>query len=458
MPADPTVSVWEDDPLPAVLVSRPAPDLTAAWLAYTFPDPQPEAAEYQSGTPEFRFWVAVEALRRGADFWGRRVPGGQWQLGTALPVILDAGEDLNAYYNRASVSFFHATVNGDTVYSGESADVLCHEMGHAILDAVKPELWNAASHEVAAFHESFGDMSAILSALQLPSLRSAILADTGGSLDQSSRLSRLAEQLGAAIRVGRPDLVDTDCLRNAVNSFSYQDPVNLPQRAPATQLSSEAHSFSRVFTGAFFDAISGMLAARAADANAPTEAELAQVASDMADILILGIQNAPVVPNFYAQVAAGMLQAADATNTVYTPVLRAAFVQRAILSLDSAANVADLQTSTETIPMTESLSSLAMSADQYGLTKPLLVHAASHARAYIATSAATQGNGAHEPASSSTAARAYVDDLFTRGRVHYGDVASPHLNHGKRLRSHKLVAEGGGIRLHRCLFDCGLTR
>ena len=76
---------------------------------------------------------------------------------------------------------------------GESPDIVCHEMGHAILDAIKPQLWGAASHEAAAFHESFGDMSAILSALQLQSLRSAILRDTGGHLYQSSRLSRLAE-------------------------------------------------------------------------------------------------------------------------------------------------------------------------------------------------------------------------------------------------------------------------
>jgi hypothetical protein len=104
-------------------------------------------------------------------------------------------------------------------------------------------------------------MSAILSALQLQSLRSAILHDTGGHLYQNSRLSRLAERLGSAIRAQHPDAVDRDCLRNAVNSFTYQDPITLPQMAPTTQLSSEPHSFSRVFTGAFFEALAGMLAA-----------------------------------------------------------------------------------------------------------------------------------------------------------------------------------------------------
>jgi hypothetical protein len=52
-----------------------------------------------------------------------------------------------------------------------------------------------------------------------------------------------------------------------------------------------------------------------------------------------------------------------------------------------------------------------------------------------------------------------VDDLFTRGRVDYGDAGprQPHLNHGRRLRSHMLVAEGEAIRLQRSLFDCGFS-
>ena len=194
-----------------------------------------------------------------------------------------------------------------TVYSGESPDIVCHEMGHAILDAIKPQLWGAASHEAAAFHESFGDMSAILSALQLQSLRTAILHDTGGHLYQSSRLSRLAEQLGTAIRAQHPDAVNPDCLRNAVNSFTYQDPINLPQMAPAVQLSSEPHSLSRVFTGACFEALAGMLAAKAADCSSPTEQELLAASQDMGDILVAGARQVPVVSNFYAQVAAAMV-------------------------------------------------------------------------------------------------------------------------------------------------------
>jgi hypothetical protein len=230
-----TIRAWEDDPATGILVDRPVPNVAKKPLAFSFPTPMPKPAPYQPGTVEFRYWTAAEALRRGADFWAARVPLTAWEVGPSLKVLLDEGTDLNAYYDRNALNFFHGPSPNGTVYSGESPDIVCHEMGHAVLDSFKPQLWNAGSHEVAAFHESFADISAILSALQLPSLRTAILSDTGGHFYQSSRLSRLAEQLGAAIRAQQPDAVDRDSLRNAVNSFTYKDPINLPQMAPASQ-------------------------------------------------------------------------------------------------------------------------------------------------------------------------------------------------------------------------------
>jgi hypothetical protein len=464
-PNAPSIKVWEDDPEPAVLVVRPVPDL-AQPLAFAITGRKFPPAVYQPGTPQFRYWVAAEALRRGADFWKPHLGVTQWEVGRILKVILDEGAELNAYYDREALNFFHGPGQGGTIYSGESPDVVCHEMGHAILDTIKPQLWGAASAEAAAFHESFADMSAILSALQLPSLRNAILTDTQGHLYRNSRLSRLAEQLGTAIRLRAPDTVDRDCLRNAVNSFIYQDPVNLPQMAPATQLSSEAHSFSRVFTGAFFEILSSMLDAKAATRGQPTEQELLGVTGDMADILIEGVKQAPVVANWYAQVAAAMVQASAQKSGDYPPILKAVFVRRSILSLRSAAEVEDLR-AVMTVPAERAavasiaapLASMALAAWDYGLNQPLLVEAASHPRRLSATSAATAGDGALEPASSSTAARSFVNDLFSCGRVDYGELGrkEARLEHGTRQRSHRLVTEGKAVRLQRCLFHCGFT-
>ncbi len=456
----PSISVWEDDRVPAVLVSRPVPDLGKKPLAFTFPKPAPKPGTFQPGTPQFRYWTAAEALRRGADFWAPLVPLAKWQVGASLKILLDEGSDFNAYYDRNALNFFHGSTPTGVMYSGESPDVVCHEMGHAILDSFKPALWGAASHEAAAFHESFADISAILSALQLPSLCADILAATGGKLYKSSRLSRLAEQLGAGIRQQYPDAVDPDCLRNAVNSFTYSDPTLLPSQGPAAQLSSEPHSFSRVFTAAFFESLGRILSAKAANPAMPKVAELQAVARNLAKILILGVKSAPVVPNWFAQVAASMVIAAGPVDVSYGPILKAIFVRRSILSLQSASTMHLFpQARAIVAPMVAEASSLptiALPARQYGIDGFLLVEAATQARPFAAFASAADASSI-SPASGLSGAQTFVDDLFRRGRVDYAN-AVPHvaqLDHGNRIRSHRLVKTDGGARLERVLFDCG---
>lgn len=457
-----TVDSWEDDPESGVQLTAPVPDLAKTPLAFTFPRPAPRPDTYQPGTSQFRYWAAAVALRRGADYWAGRVPLKSWQAGSSLKVILDLGEDLNAYYNRTALVFFHGPSPTGTVYSGESPDVACHEVGHAVLDAFKPELWGAASQEVAAFHESFGDISAIMSAIQLPSLRNAILAETGARFYQNSRLSRLAEQLGSAIRASEPGSVDPDCLRNAVNSFTYQDPATLPSRAPAVQLSSEPHSFSRLFTGAFFEILGACLAAKAAKPKQPNEQELLSVANDLAGFLVEAVKASSVVANWYAQVAAAMVVAAG-SDTTYTSHIKGVFVRRGILSLHSAASLPDVAqvrafgAVPKAAPASASLPTIGLSASHYGVDGMLFVEAAMQPRHYLVMSAATDATPV-DPPSGSAAARAFVDDLFTRGRIDYGDVVPEkyRLGDGGRLKTHALVKMGGGARLQRRLFDCGL--
>jgi len=461
------LQVWEDDPGSGVEVSLGAPpDPSAAPLPFRFPAPAPEPnSDIHSAS--FRYWSAVAALRRGADFWAPKVTTRKWEksVGPVLPVLLDEGEDLNAFYDRKALNFFHGPSPDGLVYSGASPDVACHEMGHAILDSLKPELFDVGSQEAAAFHEAFGDMSAILSDLQLPSLRKAILADTGGHLARNSRLSRLAEQLGAAIRVQSPDAVEPDCLRNAVNSFSYADPSTLPPNAPAAQLSSEPHSLSRVFTGAFYDALGAMLTAHAANPANPTPDELGEVSQQMRDILVEAILNAPVVSNFMSQVAAGMVTASGKANPAYPEIFQQTFTRRSILSLQTSATAkeqhvaaaaffgAAAPSAISSIP----LDRVALPASHYGLSQPVIVTTPSHPRRILATAAATNLTPA-DPASAVTAAMQFLDDLFARGRVDVDDVVPLRgvAGRSRRLKTHKVVRENGALTLKRILFDCGM--
>src|SRR5438128_1974822 len=237
-------------------------------------------------------------------------------------------------------------------------------------------------------------MSSLLSALQLPSERQKVLTETQGQLNVTSQLSRLAEQLGWAIRQLAPTAVDSDCLRNAANRFFYRPPAQLPPSAPASQLSSEPHSFSRVFTGAFLDALAGIFQVQG---KTPSPEGLVKASEDLGQILIGGVLGAPVVPDYYSQVAAHMVQIAEGApfGPKYRDILKSCFVRRGILSLQAAATLSSLKRrivgSSLKLERAGSegrkLPTASISAAQYGLNRAALkVYTAGEPKRFAVTS------------------------------------------------------------------------
>jgi hypothetical protein len=498
-PPQAQINIWEDDPFSeAVPTSKPrnpspitvdVPSNGNPRLQTTIVEPRPAPGRFNPGTSNFRYWVAAEALTRGINFWGALLPSGTtWSTSNPMSVTLVAGVDLNAFYARDNgLNFFHQVVRGVDNFSGESSDVVCHELGHAILDALKPQLFNVASTEAGAFHESFGDMSAILCALQLPSLRSKVLAETDGKLNVNSRLSRLAEQLGWAIRQLAPTAVDRDCLRNAANRFVYRRPDTLPPSAPASLLSSEVHSFSRVFTGAFLDALARMFAAF----GTPNDANLLAVSRTMGQLLVDGIRAAPVTPAYFSQVAAGMVQADQARNGGrFRSALTSAFVKHGILSVPAALALSDAPVpqpvAAEPGPlatagaMAGAGSPIAYVYDGepeddgyrvgFGRTPELPLRAASLGTETVAVhvpdeaprfdvAPASVANLPDETLSPDEASRHFIEDLFQQGRVDIGTRmgAMADLGVARSARvTHRIVIDGSGrMVLKRDHFDCG---
>ncbi len=451
-----TILAWEDDPgappSTRTAIVRPRPDLAAGPLPVGIHGAVPGAGE--PGTAPFRYWTAAESLRRTADYFGPLMPDGvTWfpTVGDTLMIGLDEGDDLNAYYDRAGLAFFHHTVGDLTVHSGESPDVVAHETGHAVLDALRPQLWDAASAEVAGFHESFGDMTALLAGLQLESVRVGVLAETGGRLTRASRLSRLAEQLGWAIRTVAPAAVDADCLRNAANRFFYQDPVTLPPSAPANVLSSESHSFSRVFTGAFLRVLAGIHRAR------PTRdpAGLLAASTHAGQLLVAGVRAAPVVPAYYAQVAAHMLAAEiELFEGRYARALRSAFVRHGILAPAGAAAV-----TTGTRPLAAPvpfgpLSAMTVPGDDYGLSEGFRVLAPGQPPRFTVTGAAPE-RGQLPAGDGRRVAASFVEDLFRQGRVRVDEeyLTDAAVVEGGRTMTHAITRDEQGLVLVRRMFD-----
>jgi hypothetical protein len=271
----------------------------------------PRAREYEPDTPEFLHWQIVSALARGRALWSRLLPdAGTWVRGAVLPVVPIEGEGLNAYYDRKALHFFRDVnaATGEVVQSGDSPDVVTHEQGHAVLDAIRPDMWDAPHFEVAAFHEGFGDLAAILVALEETELARAAIRETKGSLDHSNLVSRLAEELAAAViaRYG-PDAALPDALRDAVNSFHYRTPRSLPDEAAADALSREPHSLCRVVTGACWDVLVRLSVAT--EGEEPLAA-LQLAARKVGALVAAAAESAGSGAAFFRRFAAGLRRAA----------------------------------------------------------------------------------------------------------------------------------------------------
>jgi hypothetical protein len=286
--------------------------------------PAASPAVYPPHTPGFDHFQTQAALIIGLRNW-KAIDGqllATWYgKQKSLPVFTNNGDDLNAFYDRKSLQFFSHTFGGKTVHSCESVDIVCHEQGHGLLDAIRSDFFDVPFIEVGSLHEAFGDSMALLAALSDPTIRTAVLA-ISADLSGEHFVESLAEELGDAIRREYgPASVEQGALRHARNTFQWTDPTALPSRAPADQLCGEVHSFSRVFSGAFYDVIRNIFVAGPHTADG-----LKKAANTAGKLLIAALRTVPAAPRIYAGVGQRMLQADVTVNTgVHAAAIRSAF-------------------------------------------------------------------------------------------------------------------------------------
>ncbi len=195
-----------------------------------------------AASPQFHqlnTWALVQhALEyfEDAAALGRPIP---WAFeGNRLIVVPHAGYGANAYYDRDSKSlqFYYTGSPEAPVYTCLSADVVRHEFGHALLDGIRPLLYDSIHPQTGAFHEYVGDATAILIALSHKPLRDRLAAASGGNLAKAESLKAIAEQFGQAVQ-GQP------YLRRADNKKRLVDLAG----------ETSVHELSEVLTGAMFD-------------------------------------------------------------------------------------------------------------------------------------------------------------------------------------------------------------
>jgi len=269
-------------------------------------------APYEPGTLAFQYWQGETALRRTIRVWEDLFDRdfAAWHDDRPLRVRLRAGRDLNAFYDRKSLQFFYDTnkVTGRVVYAAESLDIVAHEAGHAVLDVYQPGYWATPDPETAAFHEAFADCSSLLVTLTDPAVRRAFLDETGGGGRKSNLVSRVAEALGRAIHdnYGPGAISDPTRLRDANNSFRYEDPGTLPAGAPDDSLASEPHSFSRVFTGSFYDLLAWLLARALRESPGEPDAAVERARRLAGRLLARAVETLPPGEARYREIALRM--------------------------------------------------------------------------------------------------------------------------------------------------------
>lgn len=261
---------------------------------------------YNPGTPGFLFWQCREAALMALETWetlnGKLTA---WARSSPNPKKLtlsqNGGTELNAYYDGSSLAFFEFTTSPKTTFSGASTDVVAHEAGHALLDVIRPDLWSSNLTEPSAFHEAFGDGMAILTALFDQDTRVALLA-ASPDLSAPNFVETTAEDLSDGVLLEFGADHPAAAPRHALNDLRWQLPTTLPTNAPPAQLSSEIHSFGRVFSGCFYDVIRNIFA------SFPNrdEAALLMAAQTAGRRLIAGTSSAPETPRFFQAVGRAM--------------------------------------------------------------------------------------------------------------------------------------------------------
>lgn len=228
----------------------------------------------------------------------------QWQAAgddTSIAVFPHAGEAANAFYSRATktLKFFYfrppgSASDADPVFTCRSLDIVAHEAGHAVLDFIRPDWWVwPMPAQIGGLHESFGDLTAIFLTLSQLDMVEYIIAETKANIHRPNILAELSEEFGEAL--GRPF-----GLRNADNDLKLSD------------VGSEVHQLSNVFTGAIYDILADAFLATRRPRWKDDAVVLYETGQKVLKLVVTALRKAPGLNTSYADVANLMIAEADA--------------------------------------------------------------------------------------------------------------------------------------------------
>lgn len=295
---------------------------------------------YPPGSIEFdqinAFYYTTLTLRMYERYAQRTLP---WAFGTPhLQVDPHAGSESNAFYNEAEqrlgFQLFEPEPGAPPISTALSADIVSHEAGHAVLDSLRDFYNESFGLGTAAFHESFGDMTAVLVALHDDSLLRRVLTWTNNDLRTENFIATIGEQLSNSLMNRAADSYDhTTYLRNAINTLNaspFDDLVYRPED-PISTLGRQPHNYSRLFTGAFYDALTAVYNRFHADKHPHIALTLAR--DVMGKLLVTAVECGPMGEMNFSDMAKAFIAADQLLHQgQYADLLTEVFEGRGIAS------------------------------------------------------------------------------------------------------------------------------
>ena len=293
---------------------------------------------YLPGSAEFdqvnAFYYTTFTLRMYERYAKRPIP---WSF-AASRIRIDpyVGNNANAFYDEQNqlLGFHTFTHENRELSTAQSADIVSHEAAHAILDGVR-DLYNESfGLGTRAFHESFSDITTVLVALHDDSLIRRLLKWTKGNLRMTTFVSEVAEKLVELANDEGGYLSEhTLYLRNAFNQFKAI-PFDVLPFMPSNplELCRQEHSYSRLFSGAFYDILVGIYE-RMKDEGVDDYIALYKARDLIGQLMMMAVEAGPVGEMDFADMARTFLSMDDVLHEGRNnEIIKRVFAERGILS------------------------------------------------------------------------------------------------------------------------------
>lgn len=299
---------------------------------------------YEPGQPQFNqvnsFYIIEKTLEIYDKLFGYKVQKVVWNH--TLPIFVQPNheEESSTYgdnefgYGNMYIGKYKSNNPNKTVFMAQSADIVSHETGHAVLRYIKPHL--GADPESKAFCEAFADITSIIYFLSIDYNCEKLITETGGNLLSCNRLSLFSEEW-FTLKYNK----FLFGIRSFINNYKYQPTTELPKQDTKTE-TDQRHDFSRILSGAFYNLLVSLYQNELAQSKIENNSEITKklqinalnnAGKKIGSLFAKAVQLAPNDSISFKNFALCLISAdKQIYNSRYKELLKKEFLERNILS------------------------------------------------------------------------------------------------------------------------------